>query len=372
VRIASGAAGTVRSDGSIDYKNQDKTTVVVEGQPILEMHAIGTEGQEGFEVLGSPIPAPKDPTVSEPPRFDSTIIEEKLNHDIVVLKAGKSGELKFEKNTLSIEVSQKVAGDVGPATGNIKFPGPVTIAGTILSGYAVVAGGDIFISGSVEAALVSADGAVKIIEGVKGAKRGTVRARTNIEAAFAEQAMLLGIDNITLKNSALLCNIKTNGKLVLLGDRGHLIGGLCRARKGIEVQNLGAESGTKTQVSFGQDYLVKDSIEEEEREVERVKALILQADKTMKEQEKSGANLDKIRQDKLKLIKLLEKRTMRLFEMREKFEEHFPGEIVVRGSVFPGVIIESHNRFHEIKQAKQKVVFSFDMSLGRVVERPLK
>jgi len=372
VRIASGAAVTMRADGSVDYKNQDRATVVVEGQPILELLAIGVEGQNGMDVLGSTIPAPKDPTIVEPPAFDASFVEERKENGDRLLKAAKSGELHFDKNQLTIDVAQKIKGDVGPATGNIRFPGPIAIAGTILTGYSVVAGGDILVTGAVEASLLSADGAIKITEGIKGAKRGTIRARKTIEAAFAEQAMLLAVEDIVLKNSALLCNIKTNGHLKLLGEKGHLIGGLCRARKGIEIQNLGSANGARTQVSFGQDYLMQDSIEAEEREIERVKAMILQTDKTMREQEKSGINLDKIRQDKLKLVKLLEKRSMRVFELREKFEEHFPGEIVIRGSVFAGVVIESHNRFHEIRQTKQKVAFSFDPQLGRVVERPLK
>ncbi|OHD22423.1 MAG: hypothetical protein A2Y38_03560 [Spirochaetes bacterium GWB1_59_5] len=372
VRIASGAAVTMRADGSVDYKNQDRATVVVEGQSLIELLAIGVEGQNGMDVLGSVIPAPKDPAVVEPPGFDASIIEERKENGDRLLKAAKNGELHFDKNTLTIDLAQKIKGDVGPATGNIRFPGPVAIAGTILAGYSVVAGGDILVTGSVEAALVSADGAIKITEGIKGAKRGTIRARKTIEAAFAEQAMLLAVEDIVLKNSALLCNIKTNGHIKLLGEKGHLIGGLCRARKGIEVQNLGSANGARTQVSFGQDYLLQDSIEAEEREIERVKTMILQTDKTMREQERTGTNLDKIRQDKLKLVKLLEKRSMRVFELREKFEEHFPGEIVIRGSAFAGVVIESHNRFHEIRQTKQKIAFSFDPQLGRVVERPLK
>jgi len=371
IRIASGAAVTMRADGSVDYKNQDRATVVVEGQPLIELLTIGVEGQNGMDVLGSVIPAPKDPTVVEPPGFDANIIEERQENGDRLLKAAKSGELHFDKNQLTIDVAQKIKGDVGPATGNLRFPGPIAIAGTVLSGYSVVAGGDILITGAVEAALVSADGAIKITEGIKGAKKGTVRARKTIEAAFAEQAMLLAVEDIVLKNSALLCNIKSNGHIRLLGEKGHLIGGLCRARKGMEVQNLGSANGAHTQVSFGQDYLLQDSIEAEEREIERVKTMILQTDKTMREQEKSGVNLDKIRQDKLKLVKLLEKRSMRVFELREKFEEHFPGEIVIRGSIFAGVVIESHNRFHEIRQTKQKIAFSFDPQLGRVVERPL-
>ncbi|MBN2874333.1 MAG: DUF342 domain-containing protein, partial [Spirochaetales bacterium] len=372
IRMASGAALTLRADGTADYKNQDRSTVVVEGQPILELLSIGVEGQDGQDVLGSVVPAPVDPRVAEPPTFDDSLLEEKLENGDRIIKAAKNGILQFDKNRLSIDPAHKVNGDVGPATGNIQFPGPVAISGTVLSGYAIVAGGDVLIAGSVEAALVTSDGTIRITEGIKGAKKGTVRARKGIEAAFAEQAMLLGVEDITLKNSALLCNIKSNGKVALQGDKGHLIGGLCRARKGIEVQNLGSESGAKTQISFGQDYLVKDAIEAEEREIERVKSMILLADKRMREIEKEGGSLDAIRQEKLKLVKLLEKRSMRVFELREKFEEHFPGEIVIRGSVFAGVVLESHNRFHEIRQTKQRVAFSFDPQLGRIIERPLK
>ncbi len=370
-RMASGAALTLRSDGSADFKNQDRATVVAEGQPILELLAIGREGQDGTDVYGKPIKPPKDPRATDPPEWDDTIREEKTESGDRRLVAAKSGELKFEKNRLSIDAAWKINDNIGPVTGNVRFPGPVAVSGSVLTGFALVAGGDVFIGGSIEAALVSADGAVRVTEGVKGARRGTVRARTTIEAGFAEQAQLMAVGNITLKSSALLCVIKTNGKLSLAGDKGSLVGGQCRAKMGVELQNLGAENNSKTTISFGQDYLIKDAAEAEEREMERVKALILQADKTMREYERDGKDLSSIRQEKLKLVKLLEKRSMRFFQFNEKFEEHFPAEIVVRGTVYPGVVLESHNRFHEVRTKKQRVVFSFDVSLGRIVERPL-
>ena len=371
IRLATGAALTLRSDGSADFKNQDKATIVADGQPILELQSIGTEGQDGIDVYGKPIKAPLDPRVVQPPVWDETIREEKKENGDRILYAARNGELSFEKNKLAVSLSQKIKGDVGPETGNIRFPGSITIGGAVLSGYTVISGGDILIGGSVEAALVSADGLIRIAEGIKGAKRGTVRARKTLEASFAEQAIVLAVDDIVFKSSALLCNVKTNGKLLLQGERGALIGGLCRVRKGAEIQTLGSENGAKTQISFGQDYLIMDAIEAEEREIEKVKAMILQADRSMRQLEAEGASLDKIRQDKVKLIKLLEKRSLRIFEMREKFEEHFPAEIHVRGTVYPGVIIESHNRYHEVRQKKQKVAFSFDQQLGRIVDRPL-
>jgi len=166
--------------------------------------------------------------------------------------------------------------------------------------------------------------------------------------------------------------VKTNGKLSLGGAKGNLVGGLIRARKGVEVEALGSENGVKTEVAFGQDYLVADMIENEEREIEKVKTAILQSDRVMAELERAGASLDQIRQDKVKLLKLLEKRSVRLFDFREKFEQHFPAEVRVRGTVFPGVILESHNRFFEVRSRKTGVIFSFDPSNGRITERPLK
>ncbi len=371
-RIASGAAVTLRSDGSADFKNQDRSTIVAEGQPILELLSIGREGQEGTDVRGKPVKPPKDPRATDPPEWDESVREEKTPEGNRRLVAGRSGELKFEKNRLSVDAAWKLNGDVGPATGNLRFPGPVAASGSVLTGYAVLAGGDVFIGGAVEAALVSSDGAVRITEGVKGAKRGTVRARSTIDAGFAEQAQLMAVGDITLKSSALLCLIKTNGKLILQGEKGSLVGGQCRARMGMEMQNLGAENNSKTTVSFGQDYLLKDAAEAEEREIDRVKALILQADRTMRECERDGRDPSPIRQEKLKLVKLLEKRSMRLFQLNEKFEEHFPSEVIVRGTVYPGVVLESHNRYHEVRAKKQRVAFSFDPQLGRIVERPLK
>lgn len=373
VRVASGAALTLREDGSADFKNQDKATLVSEGQPILEMSKIGVDGQDGSTVLGQALKAPKDPRTADPPAWDGSIREERRENGDVVLVAARSGDLKFEKNRLSVDLSQKVNGDVGPATGNVRFPGPVSVSGSILSGFAIVTGGDLAIGGSIEASLASSDGSIRVNEGIKGAKKGIVRAKGTIEASFAEQALLLAVENISLKSSALMCNVKTNGKLTLMGDKGHLIGGVCKARKGAEVQNLGSENCSKTEVSFGQDYLIKDAVEAEEREIERVKALILQADRDMRAAEGGSAgDLNEVRQRKLKLAKLLEKRSLRVFELREKFEEHFPGEVTVRGTVYPGTVLESHSRTLEIRTKKSRVVFSFDQQMGRIIERPLK
>jgi hypothetical protein len=41
----------------------------------------------------------------------------------------------------------------------------------------------------------------------------------------------------------------------------------------------------------------------------------------------------------------------------------------VHGDLFPGVVLESHGRIHEVKEAKQNVTIGFDVETGRIVER---
>ena len=376
VRKATGALYSLQAGGRADFRERDTMTRVAAGEPILRLGKAGDSGEDGMDVLGRPIKAGSGASSSAPPEHDSTVREEPAEDGTTLYVANIGGELVIEGlfgagGRVSIRERMAVQGDLGPATGNVKFPGAVQVSGSVLTGFSLVAGGDVSVAGAIEASLLSSDGAVRVAEGIKGARKGTIRARLGIEAAFAEQALLLAVEDIRLKSGCVLCNVKTNGRLIIAGERGSLIGGLCRARKGVDVAVLGSENYAKTEVSFGQDYLVADQIEAEGREIEKLKTLIVQSDRTMAELERAGAGLDRIRQDKIKLVKLLEKRTHRIFDLREKFEAHVVSEVRVRGTVFPGVMLESHNRFFEVRSRKTKVAFSFDQSLGRIIERPL-
>jgi uncharacterized protein (DUF342 family) len=376
VHRATGALYSIHDGNRADFKERDTMTRVEAGDQVLKVEKAADVGEDGVDVLGQAVKAGATSGGDQAPEHDASIREEAGEDGSTLFVAAVGGELVVEGlfgsgGRVSVRERFAVAGDVGPETGNVKFPGAVQVSGSLLAGYTLVAGGDVQVGGAVEASLLSSDGQVRVAEGIKGARKGTIRARLGIEASFAEQALLLAVEDIKLKTGCVLCNVKTNGRLVVAGEKGSLIGGLCRARKGIDVAILGSENYAKTEVSFGQDYLVADQIEAEEREIEKLKNLILQSDRTMADLERARAGLDRIRQDKVKLLRLLEKRTHRVFDLREKFEAHVASEVRIRGTVFPGVILESHNRFFEVRSKKTKVAFSFDQSLGRIVERPL-
>jgi uncharacterized protein (DUF342 family) len=377
VKRATGALYTIHDGNRADFRERDTMTRVEAGDRILRLKKTGDAGEDGVDVLGKAVKAAGSGGADLVPEHDATIREEPAEEGGVYFVAAAGGEMVVEGlfgegGRIAIREKLAVQGDVGNATGNLRFPGAVQVTGSVLAGYSLVAGGDVAIAGAVEASLVSSDGAVRVAEGIKGARRGTIRAKLGVDAAFAEQALILAVEDVRLKSGCVLCNVKTNGRLLVAGEKGSLIGGICKARKGVDVAVLGSENYAKTEISFGQDYLVADQIDAEEREIEKLKTAILQADRTMADLESAGAGLDRIRQDKVKLIKLLEKRTHRVFDLREKYEAHVASEVRVRGTVYPGVILESHNRFYEVRAKRSKVSFVFDQQLGRIVERPLQ
>ncbi|GHT77836.1 hypothetical protein FACS1894130_03430 [Spirochaetia bacterium] len=346
---------------------------VAQGTALAELSKAGAEGRAGFDVIGKVLSAETAPAVTI--GHDALIGETPLNAGTGAgkrLVALRAGGFKFDGTMLRISTVQGIKGDVGPAaTGNINFPGEVRITGKVKPGYTVMGGQDVLIAGSAESALISAGGKAVIVQGVIGGGKGIVRARTSIEASFVEQATLMAVEDIWVKNSCTLCNIKTNGHLFLTGERGRLVGGLCKVRLGINAAEIGSEQGTRTEISFGQNYLVKDQIEVAEQEIEKIKLALPQIDRKLREVLPASASLNAFRTEKLKLMKMLEQLTMKVFTLQEKFEEHHESEIQIRGTLYPGVVMESHGRYYEIHHQRSRVIFYFDRDSGRIREKPL-
>ncbi len=372
VKIADDKAVSLKSDGSADFKNQDRITSIAKDDLIAVILSPKTEARDGWNVTGVTIKAKEAP----PSKIEigNGIKEVKVENGDISLISEVAGELIQDGDKLFINNFHMVKGDVDLKEGNIKFPGSVKIGGSVTQGFFVMSGGEVQIAGGVEASLVSAGESIIIGQGVVGGGKAILRSKKDIEMAFAEQATLLAVGDIKAKNSCLRCKIKCNGQLHLIGDKGNLIGGNTKSTGGINVGNLGNNKNVKTEVSFGQNYLIQDRIELEEKEVEKIKTQIAKIDILMHQLEKEKANskLKNARLQKLKFMKLMEKRGLRLFTLRERFEEHFESTITVRGTLYPGVILESHGRYHEITSEKKNLIITFNLQTGKIEETPIK
>ncbi|HUX12534.1 MAG TPA: flagellar assembly protein A, partial [Spirochaetia bacterium] len=365
VPLSANRGVVIRDDGTADYRNQDRMTTIEAGTEIAEIVLPTAEARSGFDVTGREIPAGATssgsgivagPNVAQRVRDDGT----------TVLVAEASGELIVENNTVSIRSVHTIRGDVDLQTGNLRFNGPVDITGNVRTGFFVMAKGDIRVGEGVESALLSSDGDILVKLGVRGAGKAVLRTKKNLRIGFSEQAILLAVGDIVLAHACLHTRVKCNGRLSMPGEKGNLIGGTVQCRDGVEAANIGSERGVQTHISFGQNYLISDQIDVEVKEVERLKKHLTRVDSLIRKAEHStGSVIGSSRQvspaltalyhEKSKILRIMEKRNLRIFTLREKFEEHFPSEIRVRGTIFAGTTIESHGRILEISSPKKRV-----------------
>lgn len=366
VRLASGEQVKIDQKGQADFRTHDDITAVDENQLVAEIPAAGTAQTAGWNVSGETVEAKGKESIEL--QVGDNIRREEKDDGTILLYAQKSGELEYDGKSISVHVHHRVKGNVDMHCGNIKFPGTVEVSGNVQRGFYVMAGGDVLIKGTVEGALLSAGNSVKVGQGIVGGNKAVVRAKRDIEAVFVEEATLLSVGDIKVKNNCLRCQVKCNGTLRLFGDKGSLIGGKVFSKHGLEAQNLGNQKGTHTVISFGQDYLVADQIEQHEKEIERLKDLVTELDTEMKRQEEQGLRkkLEQSRREKLKNLKIIEKRSMRLFTLRERYEEHFNSKVVIRGTLYPGVVIESHGRFFETAKPLSNLTIWFNQKNGRI------
>jgi len=326
-------------------------------------------GEDGFDVRGAALPASGAPPASIP-NHDATIRRAESEGN-TVLVAAASGELTLSGGKLSIATARSVSGDVDEKTGDVSFPGDLSVAGAVRKERSVKAGGNLAVKGDAEMALLSADGNVSMEGGIRGAGRGTVWARQEIRLGFAENARLLAGKDIVIGNYCFQCVVKTNARLVMNGNPGVLLGGSVHASQGIEVFELGSAKTIRTVVSFGQSYLVSDQIEVCEKEIGKIKETVAAIDAEMKKIPASDPRIHELRRRKLDLLKKNDKLAVRVFMLKEQFENHIISHVRVQNTVYPGVILESHGRYYEVKKQMSHVVFIFDQIAGQIVCSPI-
>jgi uncharacterized protein (DUF342 family) len=358
----------------IDGETGEKLQVKA-GDVIAEILPSERQTRPGFTVLGEEIAARRATEVEI--RAGENVDRQVDDDGHVRFVAERGGEVFYDGELLAVKDTRTVDGDVGTRTGNIQFSGSLTISGGVQNGAKVFSGGDIHIAGVVQQAVVSSEGSIGLEEGVKGRGKAILRAKNDIEATYLEQARVRAVGDIRVKNSCLSCDVRCNNQMSLTSEKAALVGGRIKAKKGVETGNLGSAKQVRTELSFGQDYLVQDRIEVAQREIEKIRAQIARIDAWLGAQAKkptgqvTAAKVDEVRRQKVRALKLTERLGIRLFNLHEKFEAHFASEVVVRGTLYPGVVFESHGRTHEVDSEQSGVRVRFDTESGRIVVEPL-
>jgi hypothetical protein len=371
VHLASGSSVTVSADGRADFRNQDKLTSVRRGELLATLSPPGLGAEDGWDVTGRTVPAPREKQevlsagkgVRASPQADGR----------VQFFADADGELFSADNLLEVKPVHVIVGDIGLERGNVKFSGVVQINGSVLSGFRVEAGDDVLVEGTVQAAGVVSEGAISIKQGIKGEGKARLSAERSISALFAEQAVLRAGGDVRIRNACVRCQVRCNGRLVLETEKGNLIGGRAQARQGLVVQNLGSPSGTHTEISFGQDYLLLEKIEQAQSEAAHLAARVAELKARVHQLERPGSDrkaLELAVEERKEAQGLAEKAARGLAELQERYKKDFPSEVMVRGVLYPGVVLESHGRTYSPAVEKHMITLRYDPKDRQIVEKP--
>ena len=361
--------GSYLLDWKVSFDENATVATVQEGDLILEATKL-SKGQEGKDVFGKVI---KQKAIHEfpIPESDDTLRPDESG-STTKFYALISGELSYVDNKLSIASTKTIEGDLDTPNQKITFPGDIVVAGDVGDEVTVKAKGNLTCKGDAGISLLYSEVVLHLEGGMKGRGRGTLWSKGNMFVGFCEGAKVFAGGNVNISEYCFMCVVKTNGLLSVQGHHGALLGGNIHAARGCVVRNLGAEKSIRTVISFGQDYLIKDVIEVHEKEIEENTHSIKDFDEKLKDANMKENEIDEMRKNKVRLMKRNSALQLRIFNLKENFEFHIPSSIKVLGTIYPGVVLESHGRYFEIFEKQSNVEFKFDEANGNIVCNPIE
>ncbi len=321
-----------------DYKNLNMFLRAVKGQLLAE-RIPHTKGVPGVNIHGDRIPA-KNGKPKPLPNGRNTIVQEE---NFVI--ADMDGQIVDKGNKIDVDPRLEIKGDVGMATGNIDFDGAVTILGSVEAGFIVKASGDIEISGMVSGSNVEG-GNIFIKGGVRGMNRGTIKARGDFRAAFAENADIEAGGDIFIQDVAMHSTIRAGHHLIMDEGKGQITGGNIAAGEEIRAKCIGNEANVITRLSVGVNPMLQKEYQQVLKEYNESKKRLEMLNKTLATLGKLDMSLlppNKVEQlnnlvrSQFPLAGKVERSERKLNEINEELQKMQSGKVRVQDIMYPGV-----------------------------------
>jgi len=261
----------ILDDGSVDLKSYDLLVAVTKDQ-MLTRKTRAKKGFSGATVRGRPIAAKQGNDVRISAGKGTYLSEDGLE-----LRASADGNvLKDSKGNLFVEQVYSVRGDLGYSTGNIDCLGDVKIGGDVLSGFSVVATGDIVIHGVIEGArVVSKKGSVMVKGGIHGKQnQAYIEAKDTVAAKFIQEATIIAGDTAMVSGHVLDSTIKAGKKVDISSPRGSVLNSLVQAGEELIIRNLGGAHSRGTEARISDTEKSTDEIRERISKLEESATLL--------------------------------------------------------------------------------------------------
>lgn len=358
-------------DGSVDYWSVHSIEAVVAGQVIAIYHP-AIEGRDGMTVKGKIITA-KHGREQMPIKGKGF---ERMN-DNLTYTASIDGKIEMQNDRIVILPVHEVYGNAELSAGNIDFRGDIVIHGTVESGVVIRATGSITVDGVVEACTLEAGKEIILRSGMLGGNKASVKTKGNITAKFFEFTHI-ECEGDLQADVLMDCDVQCQGRVILNGSRGSIIGGRIHAIRGVEVSTLGNEAEKRTEIFVGAGievysrlHVLEKKIEVTQEELNKIEDGLTQFETLQKERGvdcSADPRRTALLRAKIKDTAILASDTEEAKKLRVLAEGSRGACVSVIKEVYPGVVINIDEMKFTLKNIGRGIEF-FKMP-DKIATRP--
>lgn len=227
--------------GVANFRELDAIVPIHKNEVIADI-ILPTDGIPGINVLGKDIPS-KPGAMPKVSLGKNTLVT--LDGTQVV--AACDGHIIFGNGSFQVEEAVTIKTDLDISVGNINFFGDVHIKGNVMEGFAVNAGKNVKIDGSVFGGEVTAGGNVTIAGGCINTK---LTCDGNADIGFCENSELFVKGDLTSKQFA-FCTAFCYGAVTAKGPTGVIAGGKVTSMHDVNAGIIGSAKYTPTEIYIG-------------------------------------------------------------------------------------------------------------------------
>jgi hypothetical protein len=349
----------VSIDGTVDYRELDIINNVNKGDILAEVIS-PKEGKNGYRVTGEIIPYKKgkNPIL----RYGKNV---RLLDNGIYLAAEKDGLVECKDGKVIVSEIYEVP-NVDGKVGNIYFNGAVIVKGNALNGFQIKADGDVEVKGVVEGAYIENSGDVIVRQGIQGYNRLTVKTNGGVTTKFVENSIIKVNRSVTAE-AIMHSEITARENIVVIGKKGLIVGGICRAGKEIKAKTIGSTMATTTILEVGVDPSVKGKYEQLKNSIGIIEVNLDKISKSLNlldKLKKANRLDDKKMEMYVKLLKTKDNLTEELKYLKEEYaitkekvENLSKGRIKVEDVIYPGVRINIGNSTYFVRDEMKRCTF---------------
>ena len=238
-----------KEGAQIDQKEYSPFVIVKKGE-LLARAVPPRAGAPGRTVLGLEIPPGKKNIKLLKPGSHTLFAHGKVF-------ARVAGRVTLEGDVFDVSDTLELD-EVGYSTGNVVFPGSVTVKGAVAEGFRLASGLDMTIKGTLDASEVLCHGSLWVDGGIIGRHPGLVRSYGTIRALYIEHCQVESLGAITVSKALLHAKVFTNADLNV--EAGRIVASTVSVKGKLVCGQLGGENGPVRVVS-GFDFVIQRKLD---------------------------------------------------------------------------------------------------------------